>query len=221
MAIRKWATAGRQEASDEDLMENYKDGDVDAFEILLHRHEKRVFFFILRKIGDRERAGELLQDTFLRVIKGAGNYSRKAKFTTWLYTIARNLSIDELRRMKHRRHQSLSRPLGRADDGPTLYDRLPGPSDDGFDRTDAAQIRGRIENALAELSEEQREVFVMREMMSMPFRILVLLSESLKIRSRAECGMPWKHSFSIGRLHKICRTRTTRCPKGVESNVSI
>ena len=170
MAIRKWATAGQQEASDEDLMENYKGGDVDAFEILLQRHEKRVFFFILRKIGDRERTGELLQDTFLRVIKGAGNYSRKAKFTTWLYTIARNLSIDELRRMKHRRHQSLSRPLGRADDGPTLYDRLPGPSDDGFDRTDAAQIRGRIENALAELSEEQREVFVMREMMSMPFR---------------------------------------------------
>ena len=187
MVVRKWTNAQRrEEASDEELMESYRDGDVDAFEVLLQRHEKKVFFFILRKVGDRERAGELLQDAFLRVIKGANSYSRKAKFTTWLYTIARNLSIDELRRMKHRRHQSLSSPMGSSDDGPTLYDKLPGPSDDGFDRADATQIRVRIESALKELNEEQREVFVMREMMNMPFKeigVVVGVSENT-VKSR-------------------------------------
>jgi len=170
MAVRKWTNADRREAADEDLMERYRDGDIDAFEILLQRHEKRIFLFILRKVGDRERAGDLLQETFLRVIKSAANYSRKAKFTTWLYTIARNLSVDELRKMKHRRHRSLSSPSSRSEDGPTLYDRLPGKSDDGFTRADATEIRQRIELALNDLSDEQREVFVMREMMNMPFK---------------------------------------------------
>ena len=93
--------------ADEDLMVQYQQGEVRAFEILLSRHRKPVFNFILRFIGERETAEDLLQETFMRVIKGADAYKRQAKFTTWLYTIARNLCVDQTRRRKHRRHASL------------------------------------------------------------------------------------------------------------------
>ena len=87
---------------DEDLMVRYQGGEVRAFEILLSRHRKPVYNFILRYVGDKETAEDLLQETFMRVIKGAEAYKRQAKFTTWLYTIARTLCVDQTRRRKHR-----------------------------------------------------------------------------------------------------------------------
>src|ERR1041384_1901866 len=93
--------------ADEDLMVLYQRGEVRAFELLLTRHRKPVYNFILRFVGDKETAEDLLQEAFMRVIRGAEAYKRQAKFTTWLYTIARNLCVDQTRRRKHRKHASL------------------------------------------------------------------------------------------------------------------
>ena len=98
------------DTADEDLMVMYQKGEVRAFEVLLTRHRKPVFNFILRFVGDKETAEDLLQEAFMRVIKGAEAYKRQAKFTTWLYTIARNLCVDQTRRRKHRKHASLDAP---------------------------------------------------------------------------------------------------------------
>src|SRR5579864_8489656 len=97
--------------ADEALMLRYREGEVRAFEVLLTRHRKPVFNFILRFVHDAAQAEDLLQETFLRVIKGAETYERQAKFTTWLYTIARNLCVDASRRGKHRKAASLDAPL--------------------------------------------------------------------------------------------------------------
>src|SRR5215468_2891832 len=99
-------------------MARYQRGDVRAFEVLLARHRKPVYNFILRFVGSREQAEDLLQETFLRVIKGADSYQREAKFTTWLYTIARNQCVDLSRRMKLRRMSSLDAPAAGYGDGP-------------------------------------------------------------------------------------------------------
>src|SRR5579883_1130080 len=103
---------GVQDDSDEGLMERYRDGEVRAFEVLLVRHRRSVYNFILRSVADAAHAEDLLQETFLRVIKGSAEYERKARFKTWLFTIARNLCVDASRRGKHRRAQSLDAPLG-------------------------------------------------------------------------------------------------------------
>jgi RNA polymerase sigma-70 factor (ECF subfamily) len=162
---------GRRRAdTDEDLMERFRDGDAGAFEELLARHERPVFHFIFRFVHDRELASDLMQETFLRVIKGAPTYSRKAKFTTWLYTIARNQCIDALRRGRYRRAVSLDAPPAGDPDGQALIEKVAGDGEDGHVRTDAGEVRGRIEDAIARLSNEQREVFVMRELMRMPFK---------------------------------------------------
>jgi RNA polymerase sigma-70 factor (ECF subfamily) len=155
--------------TDEALMVAYQKGDVRAFEVLLSRHRKPVYNFILRFCHIPALAEDLLQDTFLRVIKGADSYERQAKFTTWLYTIARNLCVDASRRGKHRKAASLDAPVG--DDGSaTLLDRVPdqGPAVDR--KVLGRELGGKLHAAIAKLSEEQREVFLMREVLDMPFK---------------------------------------------------
>lgn len=141
-----------------------------AFEILLGRHRKAVFNFILRYVGDKETAEDLLQETFMRVIKGADAYKRQAKFTTWLYTIARNLCVDQTRRRKHRKHASLDAPMGADDDSGTLLDVVPSGEMASDRKSVNKQLYQRLQGAIGALSEEQREVFLMREFLDMPFK---------------------------------------------------
>jgi len=158
-----------QEA-DEDLMVRYQQGEVRAFEILLGRHRKAVFNFILRYVGDKETAEDLLQGTFMPVTKGADAYKRQAKFTTWLYTIARNLCVDQTRRRKHRKHASLDAPMAADDDSGTLLDVIPGNEMASDRKSVNKQLSQRLQGAIGGLSEEQREVFLMREFLDMPFK---------------------------------------------------
>ena len=86
------------ERSDEQLMLAYQQGDTGAFETLLTRHEKGVYGFALRMLGDGMLAEEVAQESFLRVIQSASRYRAKASFRNYLYRIARNLCVDLLRK---------------------------------------------------------------------------------------------------------------------------
>jgi RNA polymerase sigma-70 factor (ECF subfamily) len=156
--------------ADEALMVRYQKGEVRAFEILLTRHRKPIYNFILRFVGSRELAEDLMQETFLRVIRGAENYKRQAKFTTWLYTIARNLCVDQSRRAKHRRAQSLDQPMSSSAESGTLLDVVPGKDMPSDRAAVSKEIHRKLHEALERLSEEQREVFLMREFLDMPFK---------------------------------------------------
>lgn len=163
----------RDEAPDEVLMARYQKGDVRAFEGLLLRHRKPVFNFILRFVnGDKAQAEDLLQEVFLRVIKGADAYQKQAKFTTWLYTIARNLCVDASRRGKHRKAASLDAPMDMSEkDGATLLDVVADGRGHAPDRQAIGhELHGKLHAAINKLSEEQREVFLMREFLDMPFK---------------------------------------------------
>ena len=159
-----------RDKADEELMLAYQEGDVRAFEILLTRHRKPIFNFILRFVGSRELAEDLLQETFLRVIKGAARYERRAKFTTWLYTIARNLCVDQSRRAKHRRALSLDAPMSKSGESGTLLDVVAGADLPSDRKAVSKQLHYKMHEALGNLSEEQREVFLMREFLDMPFK---------------------------------------------------
>src|SRR2546430_16163066 len=113
-----------QELTDEELLAAYQQGDPGAFEALLRRHRAPLFTFLLRMLGDRQRAEDLAQATFLRIVKGAPAWERRARFQTWLYTVARNLCIDQARRAPFRPADRLAGggPAG----PPPLVDSLPG-----------------------------------------------------------------------------------------------
>ena len=169
LAWRGARVPGVSDDTDEALMERYRGGEVRAFEVLLTRHRRPVYNFLLRSVLDPAQAEDLLQETFLRVIKGSGDYERQAKFTTWLYTIARNLCVDASRRAKHRRAASLDVPLG-DDGGRTLLDVTPDTKATVDRAVIGKQLGERIEEAVARLVEEQREVFVMREVLDLSFK---------------------------------------------------
>jgi RNA polymerase sigma-70 factor (ECF subfamily) len=153
-------------------MLRYQKGEVRAFEVLLGRHRRPVFNFILRFVGDPAQAEDLLQECFLRVIKGADNYQRQAKFTTWLYTIARNLCVDASRRGKHRKAYSLDVPMDQnaGKEGATLLDVVPDKAAGTDRKAISRELSGRLHAAIGKLSDDQREVFLMREFLDMPFR---------------------------------------------------
>jgi len=157
----------RTDESDERLMLRYQAGEERAFEVLLGRHRAPVHHFLVRFVGDRARAEDLLQETWLKVVSAAPRWERKARFTTWLYAIARNVAVDEARRAVHRKADSLDGP-----EDPGGRPRLEAVADPGAapDRAaESALLRPRLEAALRALPDEQREVFVLREYAGLPF----------------------------------------------------
>ena len=162
------------DSSDEQLLSHYRAGDVRAFELLLARYEKPIWNFLRRFVRDAEAAEDLLQEVFLRVVRdaqeSAAPWKGQAKFSTWLYTIARNLCIDRARRGLVRDAASIDSPSG-DDSGraATLHDRLPAPGPGAEAIAADREAARRIDHAVAELPDDQREVFLMREVMELPF----------------------------------------------------
>ena len=158
------------EEADEVLLHAYRAGDVRAFERLVARYEKPIWNFLRRFVADAATAEDLLQEVFLRVVKSADEWRGAAKFSTWLYTIARNLTVDQSRRAVHRNAASLDGPAHAGSDSTaTLHDRLPSPDRRADDLASDRETKRRIDEAVAGLPAEQREVFLMREVMEMPF----------------------------------------------------
>lgn len=157
--------------SDEELLGQYLRGRTAAFDTLVDRHARSLYDFILRRTGDEQAARDLLQETFLRVVRQGERFRGGSRVTTWLFRIARNLCVDHARRQSHRRHPSLDHPADPAEgnESPALGDRVasaaPAPDRRAADR----RFRAAFERALARLPDIQREVFVLRELEGLTF----------------------------------------------------
>ncbi|MEP7052962.1 MAG: sigma-70 family RNA polymerase sigma factor, partial [Pseudomonadota bacterium] len=108
----------------------------------------------------------------MRLVQNAADFKHEARFLTWLYTIARNLCIDQLRKLAHRRHASLDQPLADDADSPTLLDSIsdPDPRTSAELSAASAQVRSSIVRAVDSLPDDQREVFLLREVANLPFK---------------------------------------------------
>jgi RNA polymerase sigma-70 factor (ECF subfamily) len=164
------AASERLDVADEALVLRYQRGETEAFAELLRRHRTPVFNFVLRHIGSRPAAEDTVQEVFLRVVQSAADFKHEARFSTWLYTIARNLCIDHLRKMSLRAHDSIHEPRG--EEGRSLEERMPDPRPDGSVERSAqsAELRVRITEAVEALPREQREVFLLREVANLAFK---------------------------------------------------
>lgn len=151
----------------------FKSGDARAFSTLVTRHRGSVFNFILRYTNHRQRAEDLLQETWLKVVRSAAEYQPKARFTTWVFTIARNLCVDSARKENYRKTDSLDAPVAGGDDGEGRALGELVQDHDGASPDRAAhntRLRPMIEKALQSLPDEQREVFLLREYHGIGFK---------------------------------------------------
>ena len=150
----------------------FKAGDARAFSTLVTRHRGSVFNFILRYTNHRQRAEDLLQETWLKVVRSSSEYQPKARFTTWVFTIARNLCVDSARKESYRKTDSLDAPVAGGEEGDRALGELvqdeQGSSPDRA--THNVRLRPLLEKALQALPDEQREVFLLREYHGVGFK---------------------------------------------------
>jgi len=147
--------------TDEDLMELYRKGSRDAFEELFARHHRKVIHFAYRMTGDQARAEEAAQEIFLRIARAASTWQPTARFSTWMYTIARRTTLNYIRDEKEEGSKVPILPGEDGQDGsPAL--QLPGPAAlNPEEMAWSAEIQERFVEALQLLPESCRSAFIL------------------------------------------------------------
>jgi RNA polymerase sigma-70 factor (ECF subfamily) len=140
---------------DASLMLRVKRGDSEAFAELVDKYKQPVMNLVFRLLRDATEAEDLAQNVFVQVYKSAHRYEVSARFSTWLFTIARNLCLNEIRRRSRHPADSLDASHPESDDQPArqFEDRKAFSAPDALLRRELEQ---KIEQAMAELPENQR-----------------------------------------------------------------
>lgn len=147
-----YALAMVEGLEDSALMLRYRDGDADAFETLYRRHNDALYRYLLRRCRHRDTAEDLFQEVWSKIIRARDRYRPTAKFTTFLYHVAHNCFIDHLRRNQRHAHLESIDPEQQAS------------ATTGLDEeAERALARRRLETALGDLPDEQRDVFLLYE----------------------------------------------------------
>lgn len=190
------------DATDEMLMVRYQRGEAPAFAELVRRHSRAVYNFVLRQLRDENVSEDVTQEVFLRVVQSASEFKHEARFSTWLYSITRNLCVDHLRRLSHRKHASLDAPR-RANDAEAsplieqIADTHPRAS---AERTaQSSQMQTSLLEALYALPDDQREVFLLREIANLPFK------EIAEITDTPENTVKSRMRYALDRLRDTLR----------------
>ncbi len=161
--------------SDENLMKLCQEGDEGAFEALFQRYEGQALSFIHRLIGDQSRTEALGQEAFLRIFKDAKSYQYPRSFTTWFYTIVRNLCKNELRWRSRHPTVSIEENVDRSDRGNSdhsarIGDFLETESVDPLEKMVSREMNQKIEQALQSLPELEREILILNRFQGLKYR---------------------------------------------------
>jgi RNA polymerase sigma-70 factor, ECF subfamily len=154
--------------NDRELVQKYLRGDPQAFDQLYDRHHRSVFLLVRQYFHQRERAEEVFQEIFMKVLERLDRFQSEGSFRAWLFTLSRNHCIDRLR-YQARRPETPASALGDPEEGGHILEQTI-PSK-GFQEEQAYyhQLAVHLQEALAKLPEEQRETFLLKESGGMTF----------------------------------------------------
>ena len=147
-----------------ELMMLVKGGDQNAFQQLVELHQNMVIGTVAKMLGNNSEAEDIAQQVFVRLWKSAPRYEVKAKFTTFLFTITRNLVFNETRRKQRRKEHSLDEQQENSfTEMPDQSSSTPG------DNLLKAELRSKVDQAIASLPEKQRIAVILRRYENMPY----------------------------------------------------
>lgn len=151
--------------SDLELVRRYTQGEEHAFEVLLHRHKRKVWSHIFLMVRDREITEDLFQEAFIKVVNHLkeGKYNEEGKFLAWVMRIAHNLVIDHFRRNK-------KMPMVRSNDEYDVFATHAQPEKNVEERLVNLQVDEDVRRLITKLPPEQREVVMMRTYLGMSFK---------------------------------------------------
>ena len=187
--------------TDEELMEHLANGRQDALASLVRRYQNDVFRFSLHYVKDVEIAKEMSQETFIRVYTARSRFDVSRRFKPWLLCIARNLCLNELKRRKTVRMETLEQYVSSArEDGGEL---LKSPADSPDELVMTSERHGALMEAVNRLPEEQSEIVKLRYFEKLSAREIAEIVDSTEGAVRT-------------RLHRILKTLRVTCEKFIE-----
>lgn len=155
------------EASESALIERWRGGDQRAFEDLVLRYEKRVYNLAFRMAGNADDAGDLAQEAFVRVYTALPNFRGQSSFATWLYRIATNVCLDELRRRGRQPVLSLDQPVV-MDEGPVARQTVD-PAAGPLEELERSEVSAAVQQGISSLQPEHRAVLVLRDIQGLSY----------------------------------------------------
>ena len=177
---------------DSDLISNYIQGNELSLEILIKRHQQRLYSYIYSKVKDRVITEDIFQDTFIKVIRTLklGNYNEEGKFLPWVLRIAHNLIIDHFRKLKR------MSTFKNTDDF-DIFSLISDGNLDAEKKMIHQQVLSDVSELIHELPKEQKEVLVMRIYKDMSFKEI---SENTNVSINTALG---RMRYALMNLRKI------------------
>jgi len=186
------------ELTDEELMVRYVRNEVEAFEVLFARYRQPLFSFLYRYLGRPDKAEDVFQEVFFEVIRARKSFRPEAKFSYWLFRIARNRAVDRLRRNGFREMESLDVPTNLHEpESSSKLNQLPGESPDPETLAQDREIAVALQDAMDGLPSEQREVFWLKEMSGLT------LSEIADLTGVSENTVKSRLRYALSKLRSV------------------
>lgn len=160
----------QQSMDDQQLVSFYIKGNESALEVLIHRHKKRLFSYIMTITNNRDLAEDVFQETFFKVINTLrrGQYNEEGKFLPWVERIAHNLLIDHFR--KDKRMPTISGRTNEEGDEFDIFDLIQNGESNAEQQISKRQLNKDLRRMVTKLPEDQREVLMMRHYYEMSFK---------------------------------------------------
>jgi RNA polymerase sigma-70 factor (ECF subfamily) len=160
------------------LMAALKSGELEAFNALVARHQRSLINFFYHLSWDGQVSEDCAQEVFLRVYSHLNTYEPQAKFTTFLFRIARNLWIDRIRTAAvHGKPLSLQRSSGSSDEGPSLQDRVASRAPSPLEILARQEQQDALRRAIDQLPEEQKAVVILSEIQGLKYQDISAILE--------------------------------------------
>ncbi len=170
------------EMDDSTLVKQFQQGDTGAFNLLVDRWQSKIHRFAYRFFSDPDEADEITQKTFIKVYKKVNHLEEPGNFSPWIYRVANNLCLDELKRAGRQRSSSLEEWI-----------EQPNQAENGSpsDRLENKELGQIIQKALLTLPDEQRTVIILKEYEGLKFREIadILEEPESTIKSRMYYGL--------------------------------
>lgn len=154
-----------ENVSDKELVSQYLRGKEEALELLISRHQERIFTYIVSLVKDRQLAEDIFQDVFIKVVNTfkRGKYHEEGKFLPWVMRISHNLVIDTFRKLKRNPHVDGGESFN-------IFDTIKQDEPNAEEKLVWEQMNGVVADCIQELPEEQRQVLEMRHFADLSFK---------------------------------------------------
>ena len=198
--------------SDEQLLAEHKKGQTERFEVLVRRHSKNLYRFLVHFTGNETMADDLVQEAFLQVYRSVNDFDPSRRFKPWLYTIAANKARDLMRSRRRRSEVPLDAQIeGEKGEGQTFLTLLPDASEGPTVGLELEEERLFVRKMLAGMPDHLREVLILSYYQHLPYKeIAEILNVPLgTIKSRLHAAI--KHLATVYR-------RSMKAEEGVINN---